>query len=132
MDSNNKNNNNNENSFSFSYSAGRQREIDRIVSKYADNKEDKFQLMKKLDDSVESAGTAAAIIYAIVSTLVFGAGMSISLAFHNVPIGAVVGLIGIVMLFFTASLRRFVVKKRRQKIAPKILELAEDISNSPI
>lgn len=125
------NNTNSENSFSFSYSAGRQREIDRIVSKYTDNKEDKFEQLKKLDDRVESSGTAAAIIYAIISILVFGSGMSISLAFHNVPLGAIVGLIGIVMLFFTAPLRRFVVKKQRERIAPKILELADEITNLP-
>lgn len=121
----------NENGFSLSYSAGRQREIDRIVSKYTDNKEDKFETLKKLDDSVESTGTAVAIFYAIVSVLIFGFGISLSLAYHNVISGAVVGLIGIVMLFFIAPVRRFVVKKRREKIAPKILELADEISNTP-
>ncbi|MBQ8502939.1 MAG: hypothetical protein IJ491_01535 [Clostridia bacterium] len=121
----------NESGFSFSYSAGRQIEIDRIVSKYTDNKEDKFQQMKKLDDSVESLGTAIAIVYAIVSVLVFGAGMSFSLAMNQMVLGIVVGITGVVMLFFIAPVRRFVVKKRREKIAPKILELAEEISNLP-
>lgn len=121
-------NNNNEKGFAFSYSAGRQREIDRIVSKYTDNREDKFQQMKKLDEGVESIATAVAIVYAIISVLVFGTGMSLSLAMNQMILGIVVGTIGLIMLFFISPVRKYTVKKRRQQIAPEILRLAEEIS----
>ncbi len=120
--------NNNEKGFAFSYSAGRQREIDRIVSKYTDNREDKFQQMKKLDEGVESFATAVAIVYAIISVLVFGTGMSLSLAMNQMILGIVVGTIGLIMLLFISLVRKFTLKKRREKLAPKILALAEEIS----
>ena len=109
-------NNNNEKGFAFSYSAGRQREIDRIVSKYTDNREDKFQQMKKLDESVESTATAVAIIFAIISVLVFGSGMSLSLAMNQMVLGIVVGLLGIIMLFFISPVRKYIVKKEDRRL----------------
>ncbi len=125
-------NNHNENGFSYSYSAVRQREIDRIVSKYSDNKEDKFQKMKRLDDGVESFGTAVAIVYAIISVLVFGTGMSLSLAMGQMAAGIIVGVIGLIMLFFISPVRKFTVRRHRKKVAHKILKLADEISNSPV
>ena len=38
------------------------------------------------------------VLYAIVSFLVFGIGMSLCLVFNNIVLGTVIGLIGIVMI----------------------------------
>ncbi len=117
-----------ETGFYYSYSAERQREIDRIVTKYTDNSEDKFNELKKLDEGVESLATAVAIVYAIISVLVFGTGMSLCLAMNQMILGIIVSIVGIVMLFFIAPVRKFTLKKRRKKIRRKIMRLASELS----
>ena len=119
-----------EKGFSFSYSSERQREIDRIVSKYTDNSESKYRQLIKLDDSVETLATTCAILWAIVSILTFGFGLSIILVFEIYFLGTVFCATGIIMLFFIPKFRNFVLAKRRKAIAPKILEIAKEISSS--
>ncbi len=120
----------NENEFYYSYSAEKQRNIDRIIAKYTDDEENKFYQLVKLDERVETFATVVAIVYAIVSVLVFGTGMSIALSFNNIVLGSIVGLCGIIMLFFISGVRRYALDKRRKKMKPEIMALIKEINNN--
>lgn len=119
---------NNKNSFSYSYSAERHKEIQSIVSKYTDGTEDKFQKLKRLDEEVESTATAVSILYAIISVLVFGTGLSICLSFGRLITGSIVCVVGVIMLFFVSAVRKRILRIKRKLVRSKILRLAEEIS----
>ncbi len=114
--------------FYYSYSSVKQREIERIVSKYTDNSEMKYQQLVRLDDSVETTATVFTIIYTVVSILVFGFGLSMILVFERYIFGGFFCVLGICMLFFISKVRKAALDNRRKKVAPKILEIAKEIS----
>lgn len=120
--------------FNYSYSAKQQEEIEAIKKKYmpkseADQKAGKMQELRRLDQQVELAATICAIIVGAIGTLVFGTGMSLIMAFETpmyLP-GIIAGVIGIAGIAAALPVYRIVLKKKREKIAPKILALTEEL-----
>ena len=64
--------------FSYTYSASQQAEIKRIREKYTPptQEEDKMERLRKLDASATKPGTIVSLIVGIISTMIFGVGMS--------------------------------------------------------
>lgn len=119
-----------EETFEYTYSAKRQEEIEAIKSKYLPPKEDKMEQLRKLDASVTMHATMWAIIVGTIGTLVFGGGLSCVLVGTKemfIP-GIVLGVIGFVIMGVAYPLYMRMVKKQREKIAPQILALAEELT----
>ena len=116
--------------FNYSYSAERQAEVEAIRKKYLpqQEQEDKLAQLRRLDASVEAPAMAAALAVGIVSALVFGVGMCCFLVWSQWALGAIVCLAGVVGMLFAPRLFSRMVKDRREKIAPEILRLAEELS----
>lgn len=120
---------NNENTFEYTYSAKRQEEIEKIKSKYVEKEEDKMEQLRKLDQSVERPGTIASIIIGVIGTLIMGGGMSLVMVWTEtlmIP-GIIIGLIGIAVLAAAYPMYKSITKKQREKIAPQILALSEEL-----
>lgn len=117
------------NSFEYSYSAKQQDEIEAIKKKYMPKQEDKMEQLRRLDKSAERPGTVIGLILGIVGTLVMGTGMSCVMVWTDTlfVVGIVVGLIGTVMLATAYPAYKAVTKKQREKIAPMILALSEEL-----
>ncbi|MBQ8558452.1 MAG: hypothetical protein IJ439_00495 [Tyzzerella sp.] len=120
---------NNENTFEYTYSAKRQEEIEKIKSKYVEKEEDKMEMLRKLDQSVERPGNMAAIIIGVIGTLIMGTGMSLIMVWQDtfLILGIVIGVIGMAILGAAYPVYRSITKKQKEKLAPQILALTEEL-----
>ena len=125
------------NVFEYNYSAKQQEEVEAIKKKYLPKEKaaqgtDKLEELKRLDRGVEMTATIWSIVVGVVGTLIFGAGMSFILAFETaryIP-GIIFGIIGMAGIALALPVYRIVLKKQREKMAPKILALTEELSNN--
>lgn len=118
-----------ENAFQYSYSSKQQSEIEAIKKKYMPKQEDKLEQLKKLDKSAEIPGTVVGLILGIIGTLVMGTGMSCVMVWTEslFIVGILVGLLGIIMIALAYPTYKIITKKQREKIAPMILALSEEL-----
>ncbi len=115
--------------FSYSYSAKQQEEIKRIREKYLPPKEDKIELLRRLDQSVTRPGTVAALIVGIISTLIFGLGMCCCMLWTEqwlIP-GILIGLVGMAGDALTYPLYNHITQRQRRKLAPEIMKLTDEL-----
>lgn len=121
--------NQNKEVFSYTYSARQQEEIRQIRKKYMPPEEDKMERLRKLDRSVTMKGTMISIIVGVVGTLILGAGMSLAMVWGDTlfALGIIVGIIGIAVLSVAYPLFQKITKHEREKIAPEIIRLTEEL-----
>ncbi len=115
--------------FQYSYSAKQQEEIKRIRSKYEAPQEDKMVYLRRLDETVAKKGTMLSIVLGVIGTLILGVGMCCVLVWQNtwfIP-GIIIGIVGLAVLSFAYPVYLQVTKKEREKIAPEILRLTDEL-----
>lgn len=129
----------NKESFRYTYSAEEQEEIKAIRKKYVASEEieDKMAQLRRLDAGVTGKATMVSLIFGIMGALVLGFGMSLAmtelgdiLSWHGemaMLIGIVTGIVGIVLVSLAYPLYHRIVKKEREKIAPKIIRLTDEL-----
>lgn len=115
--------------FEYTYSAKQQAELEAIRKKYLPEEETKMDKLRRLDKSVTRQGTIISIIIGIVGTLIMGFGMCMCLEWQQFVFGIVLGILGIAILAAAYPVYNKVTQKQREKIAPEILKLSEEISN---
>ena len=125
--------------FCYTYSAKEQEEIKNIRKKYAapGAGEDKMERLRRLDKSVTDKATTKSLIVGIIGALIMGTGMSLVMtdlggifgAHQNAAlcIGILVGIAGIVLVGCAYPVYNRVIKKERERIAPEILQLTEEL-----
>jgi len=120
--------------FNYTYSAEQQEEIKRIRKKYAAPAEDKMEQLRKLDRQATQNAQAWSIALGVIGALILGTGMSIAMTdlsgfFGGTAmfIGIPVGLIGIVLVALAYPVHNRILKKERQRIAPEILRLTDEL-----
>lgn len=114
--------------FTYTYSAKEQAEISRIRKKYV-HTDDKMERVRKLDAGVTQKAAAMSIIVGVVGALIMGIGMCCCMVWQGawfVP-GVVVGIVGIAITAAAYPIYRAVEKKEREKIAPEILRLTDEL-----
>ena len=119
-----------EEKFEYTYSAKQQEEIERIRRKYMPKEEDKMELLRKLDGDVTKPGTVWALVVGVLGCLVFGFGMSCALVWRDflLIVGIVAGMIGMAMMGLAFPIYYKITAIQREKIAPQILALTEELS----
>ena len=122
-------NQNGKETFHFTYSAKQQEEVKNIRKKYLPREADKMEQLLKLDRGVTQKGTTAAIIVGIIGALILGIGMCCAMVWMGdlfIP-GIIIGLIGIAVVSAAYPLYNRIVRKEREKIAPEILRLTDEL-----
>ncbi len=114
--------------FRYSYSAKQQEEIENIRKKYLPKTEDKMEQLRNLDKSVTRKGTVLSLILGIVGTLILGVGMCCCLEWAMYAAGIIVGVVGIAILLTAYPVYSLVTKKEKERLAPEILRLSEELS----
>ena len=120
----------NNETFHYTYSAKQQEQIRQIREKYLPKEEDKLERLRRLDASATRPGTIASIIVGTAGALLMGLGMSCTMVWSEqyfVP-GIIIGLIGIAGICAAYPLYNRITKKRREKLAPEILRLTQELS----
>ena len=120
--------------FSFTYSAQQQKEVEAIRKKYLPQEADKMEQLRRLHAVPTQKAQAASLAVGIIGALIMGTGMSVCLtdigaALGNLAmvIGIIVGIVGMVLVALAYPLYNRVLKKQREKIAPEILRLTEEL-----
>ena len=122
--------------FRFTYSAARQQEVEHIRKKYLPQaeEENKMEQLRKLHHSASEKARARAIAVGTMGALILGIGMSLCMtdlgaALGNLAllIGIFAGLAGILLVALAYPVYNRVLKKQRQRIAPQILRLSEEL-----
>lgn len=116
--------------FNYSYSAERQAEVEAIRKKYLpkEEQEDKMAELRKLDASVGTPGLIASLALGVVSALIFGVGMCCFLVWNLWALGAILCVVGVIGMLVAPWLYRKLVERQKEKIAPEILRLTEELS----
>ncbi len=93
--------------------------------------------LRKMDAQVSRKATIVALVLGIVGVLVMGSGMSILMTdlgailgmtgIAETIIGIMIGLIGMLLAAIAYPAFNRVLKKEREKIAPEILRLTEEL-----
>lgn len=119
---------NNEN-FSYTYSAKEQEEIKKIREKYVPREPDKMEQLRSLDRRVTNKGTLISVTVGVIGTLLFGVGMCCTMLWAEsfFVVGTIVGIIGIAVLSAAYPLFTHIIKKEREKIAPEIIRLTDEL-----
>ena len=120
---------NDENQYHYTYSAKDHAEIRKIREKYEPREEDKLEQLRRLDAGVTKKGTIVSIVAGILGCLILGTGMSCVMEWGKslfVP-GVIVGIVGICAVAAAYPLYAFIIKKERERIAPEILRLSEEL-----
>lgn len=121
---------NKKDSFEYSYSAEQQKEIEQIRKRYLPQEEDKMEQLRKLDQSATKKGTIYSIVVGVIGTLAMGVGLTCTLEWGETLLipGIFIGLIGMALIGIAYPLYARATKKEREKIAPQILALTEELS----
>lgn len=115
--------------FSYTYSAKQQDEVKRIRDKYAPQEADKMEQLRRLDRSVGQKGTAASLVVGVIGALLMGVGMCCTMVWQGVWFipGIIIGIIGIAVAAIAYPLYQRVTRKERERIAPEIIRLTEEL-----
>ena len=121
-------------SFEYTYSAQQRQEVEAIRKKYLPKEEDKMEQLRRLHSIPSQKAQAASIAIGVLGTLVLGTGMSLcmtdlgaALGHLAMVIGILVGILGLIMVALAYPLYNRVLRKERQRIAPEILRLSEEL-----
>lgn len=124
--------------FNYTYSAKEQAEIKAIRKKYlSDETEDKMSVIRRLDASVTQKATVLSLVIGIIGSLILGIGMSLAMTDMgkvmnltytvSMTIGVITGVAGIILTCMAYPVYNRTVKKEREKIAPEIIRLTDEL-----
>lgn len=125
----------NQETFTYTYSAQQQEEVQNIRKKYLPPEEDKMERLRKLHHSATQKAQVWALVLGVVGALIMGTGMSLVMTdigavvgLNNALIpGIVIGVIGMIPVALAYPTYNRVLKKERQRIAPEILRLSDEL-----
>lgn len=132
-------NNQDNQTFEYTYCAKEREEIKAIRQKYAAQElpEDKLAAIRRLDAQVTEKATAVSLVLGILGALIMGSGMSLTMtdigellglnATLAMLVGIAVGVAGMVMTGVAYPVYNRIVKTQREKIAPQILRLTDEL-----
>lgn len=122
--------------FKYTYTAPTEeekKEIKNIQSQYLPkvekNKDEKLTQLKKLDAIAKAPAKAVASVVGVIGFLFFGLGMSMALEWQIILWGAIVGIVGLVLMAFAYPIFNKILAKRKKKYAEQILALSKNFLN---
>ncbi len=131
----------NESGFCYTYSAREQEEVRRIRGKYEkqteEREESKLERLRRLDRSATGIAQRIALTVGVIGALVLGLGMSMLMTELSAmmelaqplvfPLGIAIGALGCVLICLAYPLYSLILRRRRQRIAPEILRLSDEL-----
>ena len=106
-----------------------------IANEYAPKQTSKVKALRKLDAKAKNPANIFAFTFGIVSSLVLGTGMSLSMGVIGsgtqlvIGLGIVIGCIGILGVCINYPIYKKILAKSKNKYASDIIKLAKEIAN---
>lgn len=115
--------------FEYTYCAPANSEVVRIREKYLPKEVTRLDQLRALDAAVTKRGNVISLIHGILYILILGLGMSCSMVWAGKWFGPgiLIGCIGLAGVASTYPIYHHVVKREREKAAPEILRLSEEL-----
>ena len=124
----------NQQPFEYTYSPQQQKEVEAIRKKYLPKEENKMDQLRKLHAIPTQKAQAISIAVGVIGALIMGTGMSLCLTDIGAALGSLmmgtgitVGLAGMALVALAYPMYKRVLKKQREKIAPEILRLSDEL-----
>ena len=121
-------------SFEYTYSPQRQQEVEAIRKAYLPKEEDKMDELRRLHAIPTQKAEALSLAVGIIGTLILVTGMSLilsdlgaALGGLSIVFGIAVGLAGMALIAMAYPLYKRTLRLEREKIAPKILSLTDEL-----
>ncbi len=108
-----------------------QKEIEKIKAAYSPAQVSKLDELKALDRKVKRPAEIFAYTFGVVGSLVLGTGMCFAMKIigSSMPLGIVIGLVGIAMVSVNYLAYKKILGARKKKYAQQIVELSNEILN---
>ncbi|MDE5755970.1 MAG: hypothetical protein K2I23_02660 [Clostridia bacterium] len=120
--------------FKYTYTAPtaeEKKEILKIQSQYLpkdlETKDEKMIRLKKLDGKVKAPAKAVSSVMGVIGFCCFGLGMSMALEWQMILWGALVGIVGLVLMAFAYPVFNKILAKGKEKYSEQILELSQNL-----
>jgi hypothetical protein len=88
-----------------------------------------MEQLRRLDKSVSDKGFVCSLTVGIIGVLLLGGGMSMVMVWNNAILGIPLGILGIIITAIAYPLNNYIIKKQREKIAPQIISLTNELLN---
>lgn len=123
-----------EQQFRYTYSApteSERREIEDIQKQYApaDPADNKMARLRRLNARARNISVCIGLSLGVVGLLLFGAGMSFTLAWDNYLAGILTSVAGIAVMAAAKPVYKAVLKKCKNKYGEEILSLTRELLN---
>lgn len=118
--------------FTYRYSATQNKEVEHIRKKYLPREESKMEILRRLDNRVQTAGMLPALCIGVIGVLIFGIGMCFGLdVFAGADFLSVLFcVIGVIIMLPAYPVYRYIAKKTKAELTPEILRLSDEIMKS--
>lgn len=108
--------------------------VEKIKNNYIAKTEEltKFEELKKLDQKVKAPALTVAYTYGTLGSLVLGTGMCLAMEVIGslMPLGIVVGVLGIIMVSTTYPIFKKMLAKRKAQYSSQIIEKSDELLNN--
>ncbi len=109
--------------------------VQKIRTQYTEKQHTELDALKALDAKVKRPANVFAYVFGSIGALIMGAGMSLVMTdigailgiANTMPVGIVIGIVGMAMAIANYPLYQGILANRRKKYAAKILELSDKL-----
>lgn len=105
--------------------------VQQIRSQYEDKGTSKLEQLKKLDRKIKLPAEIVAYTIGIIGSLVLGIGLCLAMKVigNIMPLGIVIGCVGIIMVSINYFIYKQIVSIRKRKYGNAVIELADEMLN---
>lgn len=102
---------------------------EQIAESYRPHTETKFERLQRLDRKAKRGATVFAYVFGTIGALVLGFGMCLAMKvlFDLMPLGIVIGVIGIAMVSVNYWIYKVLEKRGKNKYASEVFKLSGEI-----
>ena len=112
--------------------------VQKIRSQYTEKQHTEIDTLRELDTKVKRPANVFAYVFGSISAIVMGCGMSLimtdianSIGMSGDPMipGIIIGSIGLIMALVNYPIYKGILNSRKNKYAPEILKVSEELMN---
>lgn len=111
--------------------------VQKIRTQYTEKGHTNLDELQKLDSKVKKPANIFAYVFGIIGAIVMGGGMSLVMTdigetvgiSEPMPVGIVIGVIGMLIAIINYPIYKKILTSRRAKYADQIIELSDKIMN---